>query len=99
MSALLDGPAYIAACLADRDPADRARFLQGLLAHATAGLVVTEGEREAAEAVYRLADAVVARSVTSGPVYCPAPVVRLGWVDRLRQACRRLSRTGGRADF
>jgi hypothetical protein len=36
-------------------------FLRELLAHAAAGLVVIEGEAEASEAVYRLADAVVAR--------------------------------------
>jgi hypothetical protein len=33
------------------------------LAHTAAGLVVIEGEAEASEAVYRLADAVVARGV------------------------------------
>jgi len=36
-------------------------FLRELLAHTAAGLVVIEGEREAGEAVYRLADALVAR--------------------------------------
>lgn len=52
----------VAAALACRKPAERARFLRELLAHAAAGIVVIEGEREAAEAVYRLADAVVARA-------------------------------------
>jgi len=39
----------------------RPLFLRELMAHAAAGLVVIEGEAAAGEAVYRLADAVVAR--------------------------------------
>lgn len=39
----------------------RPKFLRELMAHAAAGLVVIEGEVAAGEAVYRLADAVVAR--------------------------------------
>ena len=37
------------------------RIGRELLAHTAAGLVVIEGDRAAGEAVYRLADAVVAR--------------------------------------
>ena len=51
----------VAGALSLRAPKERARFLRELLAHTAAGLVVIEGEREAGEAVYRLADAVVAR--------------------------------------
>lgn len=54
-----------AACVAEAlrlRPADeRPKFLRELLAHAAAGLVIVEGGRETAEAVYRLADAVVTR--------------------------------------
>ena len=56
-----DAAAVVAKALARRAPADRAQFLKELLAHTAAGLVVIEGDREAGEAVYRLADAVVAR--------------------------------------
>lgn len=56
-----DAAAVVARALARRKPADRATFLRELLAHTAAGLVVIEGDREAGEAVYRLADAVVAR--------------------------------------
>jgi len=45
---------------------DRSRFLRALLAHTAAGLVVLEGDTEAAEACYRLSDAVVARGGRSG---------------------------------
>jgi hypothetical protein len=51
----------VAKALSRRPPEERPRFLRELLAHTAAGLVVIEGEREAGEAVYRLADAVVAR--------------------------------------
>lgn len=51
----------VARALARRAPAARAQFLKELLAHTAAGLVVIEGDRAAGEAVYRLADAVVAR--------------------------------------
>jgi hypothetical protein len=40
---------------------ERGLFLRELLAHTAAGLVLIEGEAKASEAVYRLADAVVAR--------------------------------------
>jgi len=53
--------ALVARALSRREPGERGRFLRELLAHTAAGLVVIEGEREAGEAVYRLADAVVAR--------------------------------------
>ena len=56
-----DAAALVARALTRRAPAERGRFLRELLAHTAAGLVVIEGEREAGEAVYRLADAVVAR--------------------------------------
>lgn len=51
----------VARGLAERQPGERGRFLRELLAHTAAGLVVLEGDREAGEAVYRLADAVGAR--------------------------------------
>jgi hypothetical protein len=52
----------VARALSRRPPKDRPGFLRELLAHTAAGLVVIEGDRAAGEAVYRLADAVVARS-------------------------------------
>ncbi len=51
----------VARALSRRAPAERPGFLRELLAHTAAGLVVIEGDRAAGEAVYRLADAVVAR--------------------------------------
>jgi hypothetical protein len=56
-----DAAAMVARALSRRRPKDRAEFLRQLLAHTAAGLVVIEGDRAAGEAVYRLADAVVAR--------------------------------------
>ncbi|WP_309604331.1 hypothetical protein [Phenylobacterium sp.] len=56
-----DAAAMVAGALSRRAPQDRPGFLRELLAHTAAGLVVIEGERAAGEAVYRLADAVVAR--------------------------------------
>ena len=56
-----DAAAMVARALSRRRPADRPRFLRELLAHTATGLVVIEGDRAAGEAVYRLADAVVAR--------------------------------------
>ena len=53
--------ALVAGALSRRAPGERARFLRELLAHTAAGLVVIEGDRAAGEAVYRLADAMVAR--------------------------------------
>lgn len=58
-----DPAALVAGALSRRAPGERGRFLRELLAHTAAGLVVIEGETEASEAVYRLADAVVARSM------------------------------------
>ncbi|MBX3484815.1 hypothetical protein [Phenylobacterium sp.] len=55
--------ALVAGALSRRRPGERARFLRELLAHTAAGIVVIEGEAEASEAVYRLADAVVARGL------------------------------------
>lgn len=57
-----DAAQLVARALSRRAPEARAEFLRRLLAHTAAGLVLIEGEREAGEAVYRLADAVVARS-------------------------------------
>jgi hypothetical protein len=51
----------VARALSRRAPGERGRFLRELLAHTAAGLVVIEGEAEASEAVYRLADAVAVR--------------------------------------
>ena len=56
-----DAAAMVAAALSRRTPTERPGFLRELLAHTAAGLVVIEGDRAAGEAVYRLADAVVAR--------------------------------------
>jgi len=56
-----DAAAMVARALSRRAPKERPRFLRELLAHTAAGLVVIEGDRVAGEAVYRLADAVVAR--------------------------------------
>ena len=56
-----DAAAMVARALSRRAPKDRPGFLRELLAHTAAGLVVIEGDRVAGEAVYRLADAVVAR--------------------------------------
>lgn len=56
-----DAAAIVARELSKRTPAERPAFLRELLAHTAAGLVVCEGKEACAEAVYRLADAVVAR--------------------------------------
>lgn len=47
--------------LAKLRAADRPAFLRELLAHVAAGILVIEGDQAAAEAVYRLADAVVSK--------------------------------------
>lgn len=51
-----------------RGPKERVDFLKDLLAHTAAGLSLLEGEAAAGEAIYRLADAVVA-----GPTATPPP--------------------------
>jgi hypothetical protein len=61
MSGAGDAATLVAGALSRRKAGERGRFLRELLAHTAAGLVVIEGEAEASEAVYRLADAVVAR--------------------------------------
>lgn len=61
MSGQPEAAALVAGALGRHPPQERGRFLRELLAHTAAGLVVIEGEAEASEAVYRLADAVVAR--------------------------------------
>ena len=63
MSGPQEAAAVVAGALSRRKPGERGRFLRELLAHTAAGLVVIEGEAEASEAVYRLADAVVARGL------------------------------------
>lgn len=63
MSQAPEAAAVVAGALSRRGPGERGRFLRELLAHTAAGLVVIEGEAEASETVYRLADAVVARQV------------------------------------
>ncbi|WP_374576090.1 hypothetical protein [Phenylobacterium sp.] len=55
-----DVAGWVAAELRARSAEERGLFLRELLAHTAAGLVVLEGEAKASEAVYRLADAVVA---------------------------------------
>lgn len=62
MSGRDDAASLVAGALSRRAPDQRAEFLRELLAHTAAGLVVVEGEAEASESVYRLADAVVARA-------------------------------------
>jgi hypothetical protein len=61
MSGGEDAAQLVARALSGRRPEERPEFLRQLLAHSAAGLVVIEGDRAAGEAVYRLADAVVAR--------------------------------------
>ncbi|HEX7885001.1 MAG TPA: hypothetical protein VF474_03405 [Phenylobacterium sp.] len=61
MSGQPDAAALVAGALSRRGPHERSRFLRELLAHTAAGLVVIDGEAQASEAVYRLADAVVMR--------------------------------------
>ena len=56
-----EAAAVVAGALSRRRPKERPQFLRELLAHAAAGLVVIEGDREASEAVYRLADSVAVR--------------------------------------
>ena len=58
---LEDAAALVACALRERPARARPAFLRELLAHAAAGLVVIEGDVTAGEAIYRLADAVVAR--------------------------------------
>ncbi len=62
MSGPDEAAAVVAGALSRRRPGERGRFLRELLAHTAAGLVVIEGEAQASEAVYRLADAVVGRA-------------------------------------
>lgn len=57
-----DAADVVARALSKRMPADRTLFLRELLAHTAASLQVIEGCDYAAEAVYRLADAMVART-------------------------------------
>lgn len=56
-----DVAALVAGALSRTTAGERPALLRELLAHTAAGLVVIEGGRAAGEAVYRLADAVVAR--------------------------------------
>jgi hypothetical protein len=52
----------VARALRTLPPERRGPFLRDLMATAAAGLAATEGERQASEAVYRLADAMVERA-------------------------------------
>lgn len=61
-----DAAVVVSRALGKREAADRPLFLRELLAHAAAALVVIMDEREAAESLYRLADAVVARKTRHG---------------------------------
>lgn len=56
-----DPATIVARTVSRRAASERSKFLRELLAHTAAGLVVLEGDKAAAEAVYRIADAVVAR--------------------------------------
>lgn len=67
----MDAATLIARAIDECAAASRPALLRELLAHAAAGLVITEGHAETAEAIYRLADAVVARGTDAGPAYCP----------------------------
>lgn len=58
----LEPSAVVARALAARRPAERSRFLRELLAHAAAATAILDGDAQAAESLYRLADAVVARA-------------------------------------
>lgn len=57
-----DAAALVASAVGERPESERGAFLRELLAYTAAGLVATEGNEKASEAVYRLADAVVGRS-------------------------------------
>lgn len=57
-----DAAALVSTTLARLPAARRGAYLRELLAHAAAGIVILEGDKAAAEAAYRLADAVVRRS-------------------------------------
>ncbi len=59
--AVLEPAALVARALAARRPADRSGFLRELLAHAAAAAAILDGDREAAESLYRLADSVATR--------------------------------------
>lgn len=61
-----DAAQVVANQLARHKPGQRALFLRELMGHAAAQLTVIEGEEEAAESCYRLADAVVARRTRHG---------------------------------
>jgi hypothetical protein len=56
-----DAAGLVARALSRRPPRERGSFLRELLAHTAAGLVLGDGDEAAAGAVYRLADAIVAR--------------------------------------
>lgn len=47
-----------------RPPHERVRFLRELLAHTAAGIIVLDSTKAAAEAAYRLADAIVSRDAS-----------------------------------
>lgn len=61
-----DAAAVVSREVTKRPPQERGAFLRELLAHTAAAMVVVDGARATGEAVYRLADAVVARGDRRG---------------------------------
>lgn len=59
--------AVVAHAMAAQPQAGRGAYLRELLAYAAAGLAIIETPPEAAEALYRLADAVVEHYPIGGP--------------------------------
>lgn len=62
----MEASSAVADFLTATRPERRATALRELLAHTAAGIVILEGESEAAEATYRLADAIVSRRQAAG---------------------------------
>ena len=68
MAERLDVAQLVALEVTVRAPGERGAFLRSLMAHASAELVAIEGQAQASEHLYRMADAVVA--VTPPPGRC-----------------------------
>lgn len=66
MGERLDVAQLVALEVTMRLPAERGAFLRSLMACASAELVVIEGQAEASEHLYRMADAVVAVTPPTG---------------------------------
>lgn len=64
MSVALDAAAVVANCLRTVEPHERAETCRELMGHAAAALEIFAGRPVAAEAIYRLADVVVARETS-----------------------------------